>query len=105
KARYEGSDRQLRGRVMAALRDAHARVAESELLALHDDEERMSRVLESLERDGLISRVRDHFALGACGLDTRACEPRCSISARVRRGQSAEAAESADAASKSRGFT
>lgn len=64
-AAYEGSDRQLRGFVLAALREAHGTVSEAELTALGDDPARMARILASLEHDGLATREGDNYALGS----------------------------------------
>lgn len=52
-ARFEGSDRQARGAMMAHLR-AHDSAHSAELLALVADAVQAKRVLHSLERDGLI---------------------------------------------------
>lgn len=64
-ATYEGSDRQLRGLVLAALRDAHGTVSAAALIALGDDPERMARILASLERDGLATRGPGGYRLGS----------------------------------------
>ncbi|WP_210478965.1 A/G-specific adenine glycosylase [Naasia sp. SYSU D00948] len=55
--RYEGSDRQARGRLLALLRSATAPVEEEELLAGLEDPERAARALEGLLRDGLAERT------------------------------------------------
>ena len=73
-APFEGSDRQLRGRIMAALRDAAGPVRTA-LLArdLGSDAEgrsRVRRLLAALCDEGLAWQ-RD----GACGLDTRTLDP------------------------------
>lgn len=52
-ARFEGSDRQARGMMMAHLR-AHDSASSAQLLALVTDAVQAKRVLHSLERDGLI---------------------------------------------------
>ncbi|MRG61432.1 A/G-specific adenine glycosylase [Agromyces sp. CFH 90414] len=62
-ARFEGSDRQLRGRVMRELRAAHTPVPRGELAALEPDETRLDRVLASLVADGLAVGAVDGYAL------------------------------------------
>lgn len=52
-ARFEGSDRQLRGRVMAELRASDIPVTEAELSHVIEDADIRVRVLGGLERDGL----------------------------------------------------
>ena len=68
---WAGSDRQLRGALMQALRDAHAEdgasVAERTLIAGLEDAERAKRLLAALVADGLAWRAR-----GRVGLGTRA---------------------------------
>nr|WP_328841163.1 A/G-specific adenine glycosylase [Nakamurella leprariae] len=54
---WAGSDRQVRGRIMAALRDAPAAVAEGELAAVWPDVQQWRRCLDSLLADGLAVRV------------------------------------------------
>lgn len=61
-AKFEGSDRQARGQMMAHLREHGAAPTEA-LLALVPDAEQAERVLASLERDGLIERTHRGFAL------------------------------------------
>lgn len=55
-ARFEGSDRQVRGMMMALLRE-HGESSTDELLRVVLDAEQAERALASLERDGLVSRV------------------------------------------------
>lgn len=55
-ARFEGSDRQVRGMMMALLRE-HGESSTDELLRVALDAEQAERALASLERDGLVSRV------------------------------------------------
>jgi A/G-specific adenine glycosylase len=62
-ARFEGSDRQLRGRVMALLRASELPVPASELQTLDADDERVHRILESLVADGLAVTAADGFTL------------------------------------------
>jgi A/G-specific adenine glycosylase len=63
-ARFEGSDRQARGRLLAALGEAvvpHVEVALASGLA--DDRERAARVASSLVADGLAVDRGDHLSL------------------------------------------
>ena len=60
--RFEGSDRQLRGRVMATL-VAGPRRTQGVVDDLTDDEMRARRVLEGLVADGLVVRTDDTLAL------------------------------------------
>ncbi|GAA4738505.1 A/G-specific adenine glycosylase [Amnibacterium soli] len=64
-ARFEGSDRQLRGRVMAELRASDVPVAEAELAAVLPDPGVRSRILVGLERDGLATRAEGGWTLPA----------------------------------------
>jgi A/G-specific adenine glycosylase len=52
-ARFEGSDRQLRGRIMRELRAAHRPVSWRELATLELDGTRLDRIVASLVADGL----------------------------------------------------
>jgi len=52
--RYEGSDRQARGRILAALRDADEPLPRGSVLAEVSDEEQAVRALSSLIADGLV---------------------------------------------------
>ena len=54
---YEGSDRQLRGRLLAELRSAVTPVPESALEAVILDERQRSRILEALIKDGMATRL------------------------------------------------
>lgn len=60
-SRFEGSRRQVRGRVIDALR-AHA--ATHEQLASQIDDERLDSVLEHLQAEGLITKKKQHYQLG-----------------------------------------
>lgn len=60
-AKFDGSDRQVRGIVMAALRAANSSVEEAELAALWPDAVQLGRAIHSLLSDGLIE-------LGTTGL-------------------------------------
>jgi A/G-specific adenine glycosylase len=54
--RFEGSDRQARGRIMAALRAADQAVASEELRYVWEPDEQRERAIASLEADGLAVR-------------------------------------------------
>jgi A/G-specific adenine glycosylase len=64
-ARFEGSDRQLRGRVMAELRASDAPVTEAELAGVLPEPAVRARILDGLERDGLAARSEGGWALPA----------------------------------------
>ncbi|NUU05740.1 A/G-specific adenine glycosylase [Leifsonia sp. C5G2] len=51
--RYEGSDRQARGRILAELRASHTPVPAGELAAVWPDREQGERALQGLVKDGL----------------------------------------------------
>jgi A/G-specific adenine glycosylase len=55
---FKGTDRQMRGRMMEALRSNHGSMAEKDLLALCPEREQADRVLKSLITDGLAVKVR-----------------------------------------------
>ena len=61
--RYEGSDRQARGRILSVLRESETALDSDLLMDLSTDRDQMLRALESLESDGLIRRVGRAFAL------------------------------------------
>ncbi|HWL59692.1 MAG TPA: A/G-specific adenine glycosylase [Microbacteriaceae bacterium] len=61
--RFEGSDRQMRGRVMAALRAAPGGVAREELDAVATDAGQLERALTGLLTDGLAVRIPGGYAL------------------------------------------
>ena len=67
-ARYEGSDRQARGRLLGLLRDSHHPIGLSELLATHSPMAQAKRALDSLIVDGLVIEQENgdepHFSLG-----------------------------------------
>jgi A/G-specific adenine glycosylase len=66
-ARFEGSDRQARGRLLALLRDNHDPVGQTDLLATHESRSQALRALDSLLTDGLVVEVvqgeEPHYAL------------------------------------------
>ncbi|WP_394551498.1 A/G-specific adenine glycosylase [Agromyces sp. MMS24-JH15] len=64
-ARFEGSDRQLRGRVMRELRAAHRPVGRDELSGVSADAERLDRVIRSLVADGLAVESDEGWSLPA----------------------------------------
>ncbi len=55
-ARFEGSDRQVRGRIMALLRDADSFLTASTLAAAWPDADQRDRALAGLVADGLVVR-------------------------------------------------
>jgi A/G-specific adenine glycosylase len=61
---YEGSDRQARGRIMAALREAHGALTASALEETWPDAEQRDRALAALVADGLVVPLsRRRYAL------------------------------------------
>jgi A/G-specific adenine glycosylase len=66
-ARFDGSDRQARGRLLAVLRDIHEPVGQSDLLATHQPISQARRALDTLIADGLVVEVEQgdepHYAL------------------------------------------
>lgn len=62
-ARYEGSDRHVRGLVLGTLRQAQSPVARADLDALWGDREQLERAINSLRDDGLIVDQNDSWAL------------------------------------------
>lgn len=61
--RYEGSDRHVRGLIMAELRAAHAPVTRDEIFRLWPDEEQRERALATLIADGLAAVQDDGLVL------------------------------------------
>ena len=62
--RYEGTDRQCRGRLLAVLRDADGPVPASRLDAVWPVPVQRARALDGLVADGLVDAVGEgHFAL------------------------------------------
>lgn len=61
--RYEGSDRQARGRILSVLRETETAVDSGLLVNMSADPDQMIRALESLESEGLVRRVGGAFAL------------------------------------------
>lgn len=63
-AEYVGSDRQVRGRILAVLRDSHGPVPGSAIEAAWLDADQRARALDGLVSDGLVVRLpRRKFAL------------------------------------------
>jgi A/G-specific adenine glycosylase len=62
-ARYAGSDRQARGRILAVLRASEVQVEDAGLVDAVPDAERRARILAGLVKDGLAVREADGFAL------------------------------------------
>lgn len=56
-ARYQGSDRQARGALLAVLRETHHPVGRSELLSHHTPRPQAKRALDSLLADGLVQEI------------------------------------------------
>jgi A/G-specific adenine glycosylase len=56
---YAGTDRQVRGRLLAVLRDASDAVDQPALDAVWDDDAQRERALAGLLTDGLVQRVGD----------------------------------------------
>jgi A/G-specific adenine glycosylase len=57
--RFAGTDRQVRGRLMAVLRQAHQPVAKADLDAVWDEPVQRERALDSLVADGLVDPRND----------------------------------------------
>ncbi|ANJ27539.1 A/G-specific adenine glycosylase [Agromyces aureus] len=62
-ARFEGSDRQVRGLVMRELRAAHRPVARAELAPIWADQAKLDRAIDTLVADGLAVPDDDGFTL------------------------------------------
>jgi A/G-specific adenine glycosylase len=60
---YEGTDRQVRGRLLAVLRDAHGSVDPSVLDGTWPDHEQRERALASLLEDGLVVAIPGGYSL------------------------------------------
>ncbi|MEU3495432.1 A/G-specific adenine glycosylase [Kitasatospora cineracea] len=54
---YEGTDRQVRGKLLAVLRDAHGTVAQGQLDVVWPDAVQRARALDGLVADGLVEPV------------------------------------------------
>ncbi|MDQ4138867.1 MAG: A/G-specific adenine glycosylase [Actinomycetota bacterium] len=61
--RYAGSDREVRGQIMAVLRNSELPVPEEGLAEAVPDADRRARILEGLVKDGLAVRLDDAYAL------------------------------------------
>jgi A/G-specific adenine glycosylase len=68
---YAGTDRQVRGRLLAVLRDAHGPVPAEALEAAWDQPVQRARALDGLVADGLVDPLPD----GRLALPTRAARP------------------------------
>jgi A/G-specific adenine glycosylase len=64
-ARFEGSDRQVRGIILRELRHSDIPVPETFLVTLWHDSDQYERALESLVEDGLAVRQADGIALAS----------------------------------------
>ena len=62
-ARFEGSDRQVRGLVMRELRAAHRPITRAELEPVCDDPAQLVRAIEGLLADGLMVGDRSGYRL------------------------------------------
>ncbi len=60
---WAGTDRQVRGRLMAVLRDTEGSVARSRLDAVWPDVAQRDRALQSLLDDGLVTELRGRYSL------------------------------------------
>jgi A/G-specific adenine glycosylase len=63
--RYAGTDRQVRGLLLAVLREATTPVPRSMLDAVWADDVQRARALSSILEDGLACEIDGHYALGA----------------------------------------
>ncbi len=70
---YAGTDRQVRGRLLAVLRESDGPVSAAELMTVWDDSPQRERALDSLVADGLVEPVGDD----AFGLPRRAPLQEC----------------------------
>ena len=61
--KFEGTDRQVRGKVMKALRNSDVAVPLSEIELLWDDHEQLHRAIQSLLADGLIEDLSGSYQL------------------------------------------
>ncbi|WP_105034383.1 A/G-specific adenine glycosylase [Cryobacterium aureum] len=61
--KFEGSDRQVRGLIMAELRSTHRSVTDAELVTLWPDADQLQRALASLVTDGLAIPADGGFTL------------------------------------------
>jgi A/G-specific adenine glycosylase len=68
---YAGTDRQVRGRLLAVLRDAPGPVAAEALDATWDEPVQRARALDGLVADGLVDPLPD----GRFALPTKAAAP------------------------------
>jgi A/G-specific adenine glycosylase len=66
--RYDGTDRQCRGRLLAALRDGGGPVTQADLDAVWADRVQLTRALDGLVTDGLVDPLPDgRYALPGAG--------------------------------------
>jgi A/G-specific adenine glycosylase len=61
--RYEGSDRQVRGRILAELRASHIPVSAAELATVWPDAAQRDRALTGLLADGLAVAAQGGYTL------------------------------------------
>ncbi len=62
-SRFEGSDRQIRGRVLKVLVSQQNVTKEQFLRLLQDEEERVSQILDKMEQEGMIVRDKTRYRL------------------------------------------
>lgn len=62
-ARFEGSDRQARGRILRALRESDMPVPVADFVLVWPDDEQRERAIDSLKRDGLAVQEDDELRL------------------------------------------
>ena len=65
--RYDGTDRQCRGRLLAVLRDGSGPATQAEFDAVWADRSQLARALDGLVTDGLVDPLPDgRYALPGC---------------------------------------
>ena len=57
--RYDGTDRQCRGRLLAVLRDSRAPATDADFCAVWADQAQLARALDGLVADGLVDPLPD----------------------------------------------
>jgi A/G-specific adenine glycosylase len=81
--RYDGTDRQCRGRLLAVLRDSRAPATDADFCAVWADQAQLARALDGLVADGLVDPLPDgRYALPGHGLrrsSPRPAQPTTSL--------------------------